>query len=286
MADERGRGSCWRVAAAVGLVWRRRRAAEPSRAPASGVVAPSPTRSARCTSCRTSRASTTSRPRGRRGQGSTQGGVNFDLTRPLPDRLRLPRHRPQRGQRASSTTRRATPSSSTRRPRLRARRRGRRQPPGRRAASSSTSAAPPARSSGCSPTSTTTTRSTASRRSARSSGWSGWSARSSSASGHTTFIYPERDDVNTAEVWASVTLDDSFLFNSERPVLSPYVFGGVRLRPVRRVLPRGGRQARDRVRGHAVHADVRRRRRVRHRQPAVHRPPTRRTPASSTGTSA
>ena len=44
------------------------------------------------------------------------------------------------------------------------------------------------------------------------------------AAGQTTFIYPERDDVNTAEVWASVTLDDSFLFRSERPVLSPYVF--------------------------------------------------------------
>jgi hypothetical protein len=44
------------------------------------------------------------------------------------------------------------------------------------------------------------------------------------AAGHTTFIYPERDEVNTAEVWASVTLDDSFLWRSERPVLSPYVF--------------------------------------------------------------
>jgi hypothetical protein len=43
--------------------------------------------------------------------------------------------------------------------------------------------------------------------------------------GHTTFIYPERDDANTAEVWASVTLDDSIFWNSERPVLSPYVFG-------------------------------------------------------------
>jgi hypothetical protein len=43
--------------------------------------------------------------------------------------------------------------------------------------------------------------------------------------GHTTYIYPERDEVNTAEVWASVTMDDSFLFNTERPVLSPYVFG-------------------------------------------------------------
>ena len=44
------------------------------------------------------------------------------------------------------------------------------------------------------------------------------------AAGQTTFIYPERDDVNTAEVWASITLDDSFLFRSTRPVLSPYIF--------------------------------------------------------------
>jgi hypothetical protein len=44
------------------------------------------------------------------------------------------------------------------------------------------------------------------------------------SAGHTTYIYPERDEVNTAEVWASVTLDDSFLWNAERPVLSPYVF--------------------------------------------------------------
>jgi hypothetical protein len=44
------------------------------------------------------------------------------------------------------------------------------------------------------------------------------------AAGQTTYIYPERDDVNTAEVWAGITLDDSFLFNSERPVLSPYIF--------------------------------------------------------------
>ena len=43
------------------------------------------------------------------------------------------------------------------------------------------------------------------------------------AIGHTTYIFPEREDVNTAEVWASVTLDDSILFRSERPVLAPYV---------------------------------------------------------------
>lgn len=44
------------------------------------------------------------------------------------------------------------------------------------------------------------------------------------AGGNTTFIYPERDAVNTAEVWASVTLDDSFLFGAEQPVFSPYAF--------------------------------------------------------------
>lgn len=44
------------------------------------------------------------------------------------------------------------------------------------------------------------------------------------AAGHTTYIFPEREEVNTAEVWASITLDDSTLFNSERPLLAPYVF--------------------------------------------------------------
>jgi hypothetical protein len=43
------------------------------------------------------------------------------------------------------------------------------------------------------------------------------------AAGQTTYIFPEREDVNTAEVWASVTLDDSIFFRSERPVLAPYV---------------------------------------------------------------
>lgn len=45
------------------------------------------------------------------------------------------------------------------------------------------------------------------------------------AAGQTTYIFPEREDVNTAEVWASVTLDDSIFFRSERPVLAPYVMG-------------------------------------------------------------
>src|SRR5688500_1402116 len=44
------------------------------------------------------------------------------------------------------------------------------------------------------------------------------------AAGHTTYIYPEREDLNTAEVWASVTLDDSVLWRTDDPVLSPYVY--------------------------------------------------------------
>jgi hypothetical protein len=42
--------------------------------------------------------------------------------------------------------------------------------------------------------------------------------------GHLTYIFPEREDLNTSEVWASVTLDDSRLWRTERPVLSPYFY--------------------------------------------------------------
>ena len=42
--------------------------------------------------------------------------------------------------------------------------------------------------------------------------------------GHNTFIYPERDESETSEVYAKVTLDDSFIWHTERPVLTPYVF--------------------------------------------------------------
>jgi hypothetical protein len=45
------------------------------------------------------------------------------------------------------------------------------------------------------------------------------------AGGHTNYIFPERDPANTAEVWGSVTLDDSFLWHTDHPVLLPYVFG-------------------------------------------------------------
>lgn len=42
--------------------------------------------------------------------------------------------------------------------------------------------------------------------------------------GHVTYIIPEREYMNTSEVYARATLDDRRLFRTEKPVLSPYVF--------------------------------------------------------------
>jgi hypothetical protein len=42
--------------------------------------------------------------------------------------------------------------------------------------------------------------------------------------GQETFIYPEREDLNTGEVYLRITLDDSYFFRTERPLFSPYVF--------------------------------------------------------------
>ena len=41
--------------------------------------------------------------------------------------------------------------------------------------------------------------------------------------GNITYIFPERDDLNTGEVYAKVTFDDSWLFRTDAPILSPYV---------------------------------------------------------------
>jgi hypothetical protein len=43
--------------------------------------------------------------------------------------------------------------------------------------------------------------------------------------GQISYIYPEREKVNTNEIWASVTFDDSRLWRTERPLLAPYVYG-------------------------------------------------------------
>lgn len=44
------------------------------------------------------------------------------------------------------------------------------------------------------------------------------------SAGHNTYIFPDRRDLNTAEFYGKVALDDSFIWSSERPILSPYVY--------------------------------------------------------------
>lgn len=42
--------------------------------------------------------------------------------------------------------------------------------------------------------------------------------------GNNTYIYPERDGANTGEVFGKIVFDDSFLFSTEQPLLSPYIY--------------------------------------------------------------
>jgi hypothetical protein len=41
--------------------------------------------------------------------------------------------------------------------------------------------------------------------------------------GNITYIFPERDELNTGEVYAKVTFDDSWLFRTDAPLFAPYV---------------------------------------------------------------
>lgn len=43
------------------------------------------------------------------------------------------------------------------------------------------------------------------------------------SAGYTSYIFPDRQDIDTNEVFLRLALDDSIFFHSERPVLSPYV---------------------------------------------------------------
>ena len=43
------------------------------------------------------------------------------------------------------------------------------------------------------------------------------------AVGNTFYIYPDRDQANTSEVYARLMLDDSYFFRTDDPVFSPYV---------------------------------------------------------------
>jgi hypothetical protein len=53
-----------------------------------------------------------------------------------------------------------------------------------------------------------------------------WSLRPITvAVGVNSYIYPEREHFNTSEAWMQLTLDDSLLFRTERPLFTPYVYG-------------------------------------------------------------
>jgi hypothetical protein len=45
------------------------------------------------------------------------------------------------------------------------------------------------------------------------------------SAGGITYIFPERESLNTSEVFGKVELNDALLFHSDRPFLSPYVYG-------------------------------------------------------------
>jgi hypothetical protein len=44
------------------------------------------------------------------------------------------------------------------------------------------------------------------------------------SAGHINYIFPDREEFDSAEVFLKLTLDDGALFKADRPILSPYVF--------------------------------------------------------------
>ena len=43
--------------------------------------------------------------------------------------------------------------------------------------------------------------------------------------GDNSYIYPERENFDTSELYLQVTIDDSLLFNTDSPIFSPYALG-------------------------------------------------------------
>lgn len=43
--------------------------------------------------------------------------------------------------------------------------------------------------------------------------------------GHNSYIYPQRENFDTSELYLKVTIDDSLLFNTDSPIFSPYAMG-------------------------------------------------------------
>jgi hypothetical protein len=53
-----------------------------------------------------------------------------------------------------------------------------------------------------------------------------WTIRPITASGgFNGYIYPNRQGVDTQEIWAQISVDDSRFFHTDRPFLAPYVYG-------------------------------------------------------------
>jgi hypothetical protein len=44
------------------------------------------------------------------------------------------------------------------------------------------------------------------------------------SAGYTTYLYPDRDQFETSEVWGRIQIDDSWFLHTETPMLSPYIF--------------------------------------------------------------
>jgi hypothetical protein len=42
--------------------------------------------------------------------------------------------------------------------------------------------------------------------------------------GQNTYIFPDRSELNTGEVWGRIALDDSVILRSDEPFLTPYIF--------------------------------------------------------------
>jgi hypothetical protein len=51
-----------------------------------------------------------------------------------------------------------------------------------------------------------------------------WTVRPLTLSlGHTSYIFPDRQDVDTSEVWLRLSIDDSFIWDTDQAILQPYL---------------------------------------------------------------
>lgn len=44
------------------------------------------------------------------------------------------------------------------------------------------------------------------------------------SAGHTSYLYPDRDELETGEIFAAIEINDAAIFGLERPVLTPFAF--------------------------------------------------------------